>query len=139
MGGVVETAVKAAAPIAAGPLGFLGGNMLGEGIANTISNSSNGPQSTSTGALNPKNAGRNVVNGVKGALDAVKQGAVDVGILRAPPEDLNIAAEDPNAISEKDAAARARAKRQAQIDILTDRPGRGGTILTDQYQYKVGP
>lgn len=45
---------------------------------------------------------------------------------------VDVAAEQDRANKE-----RARAKRQAEIDILTDRPGRGGTILTDQYTYKV--
>jgi hypothetical protein len=44
---------------------------------------------------------------------------------------------DPNAVAEANKKEKARARRQAEIDILTDRPGRGGTILTDQYQYKV--
>jgi len=44
---------------------------------------------------------------------------------------------DPVAVQAENERAKARAKRQSEIDILTDRPGRGGTILTDQYQYKV--
>jgi hypothetical protein len=44
---------------------------------------------------------------------------------------------DVEAVAADNKKAAARAKRQAQIDILTDRPGRGGAILTDQYQYKV--
>ena len=35
------------------------------------------------------------------------------------------------------AQARATAARQVQIDTLTNKPGRGGTILTDSYQYRV--
>lgn len=44
---------------------------------------------------------------------------------------------DPNAVNEANKKEKARVRRQAEIDILTDRPGRGGTILTDQYNYKV--
>lgn len=44
---------------------------------------------------------------------------------------------DPAAEADKAKKERARVKRQAEIDILTDRPGRGGTILTDQYTYNV--
>lgn len=61
-----------------------------------------------------------------------------VGGVFGNPEPLNIAAPiDAAAVAEQDKKDKARAKRQAEIDILTDRPGRGGTILTDQYQYKV--
>jgi hypothetical protein len=49
----------------------------------------------------------------------------------------NIAADDPAATAEAAKKEKARTKRQAEIDLLTDRPGRGGTILTDQYVYKV--
>ncbi len=48
-----------------------------------------------------------------------------------------IVAEDPAAVQSEAEKKKARAKRQAEIDILTDRPGRGGTILTDQYTYNV--
>jgi len=43
--------------------------------------------------------------------------------------------EDKNIADAK--VERQRVRRQETINILTDRPGRGGTILTDQYQYKV--
>jgi hypothetical protein len=49
----------------------------------------------------------------------------------------NIAVEDPAAKAEADKRERERIRRQAEIDILTDRPGRGGTILTDRYTYNV--
>lgn len=58
--------------------------------------------------------------------------------LRGEQEPLNIAAPvDPAVKLEADKKERARVKRQAEIDILTDRPGRGGTILTDQFTYNV--
>lgn len=49
----------------------------------------------------------------------------------------NIAEEDPSAVAENAKKERARVKRQTEIDILTDRPGRGGTILTDDYSYRL--
>lgn len=61
-----------------------------------------------------------------------------------PPPEQPIP-EDPAAVADRNKKEKLRAKRQAEIDILTDRPGRAGrssstgseTILTDQYTYKV--
>jgi hypothetical protein len=61
-----------------------------------------------------------------------------VGGAMGEPETPNIADPiDPAKVDAENKKERARVKRQAEIDILTDRPGRGGTILTDNYQYKV--
>jgi hypothetical protein len=49
----------------------------------------------------------------------------------------NIAVQDPSVIEEANKKERERVRRQAQIDIMTDKPGRGGTILTDKYTYNV--
>ena len=59
------------------------------------------------------------------------------GMAGDQPAPLNIAAEDPAQVADEAVKKKSRAKRQAEIDILTDRPGRGGTILTDQYTYNV--
>lgn len=77
-----------------------------------------------------------------GVRQATKPGialAKDVlgGVMGKPDQPANIAADDPAAIEDAAKKEKARAKRQAQIDILTDRPGRGGTVLTDQYTYNV--
>lgn len=53
------------------------------------------------------------------------------------PPPATIVAEDPAVVADKANKEKARAKRQAEIDILTNTPGRGGTILTDQYTYNV--
>jgi hypothetical protein len=53
----------------------------------------------------------------------------DIPDITAPPD---LALEADKAKKEK-----VRVKRQAQIDILTDKPGRGGPILTDDFTYKV--
>lgn len=58
-------------------------------------------------------------------------------IFGAKPTAPNITVQDPNAVASQQAAARAAAARQAQIDQKTSTPGRGGTILTDNYQYKT--
>lgn len=49
----------------------------------------------------------------------------------------DITAPDPNAVMSQQQAARHAAARQMQIDTMTSKPGRGGTILTDNFQYKV--
>lgn len=64
-------------------------------------------------------------------------GTESSGIFGAPDKLPDITIEDPAAVAEADRKNRARVKRQAEIDILTDRPGRGGTVLTDNYSYKV--
>jgi hypothetical protein len=74
-----------------------------------------------------------VMGGTKrSVVDPFMQGA---GLASEPPP--NIAAEDPAAVAERDRKDRARVKRQTEVDLLTGQPGRGGTILTDQYQYNV--
>lgn len=77
-----------------------------------------------------------------GIKQAAKPGvtlAKDVlgGVMGKPDQPANIASEDPAVVAAEAEKEKARAKRQAQIDILTDRPGRGGTVLTDQYTYNV--
>lgn len=59
-----------------------------------------------------------------------------IGGEKKPPP-ATIAAEDPAVVAAESEKKKARAKRQAEIDILTDKPGRGGTVLTDQYKYNV--
>ncbi len=49
----------------------------------------------------------------------------------------NIAVQDPNAVKAQNEAQRAAAVRQAQVDQMTSTPGRGGTILTDNYNYRT--
>lgn len=76
------------------------------------------------------------VNTVKGkAVDPLVQGiSSGMGVNSDLP---NIAVDDPAAKAQADAQARARTKRQTEIDILKGQPGRGGTVLTDNYQYNV--
>lgn len=57
--------------------------------------------------------------------------------MEAPEAPPSIAVEDPEVAADNEKKRRAKAARDTQVDILTDRPGRGGTILTDQYNYKV--
>lgn len=49
----------------------------------------------------------------------------------------NIAADDPVAAQKAAQLQRAQAQRQVQVDTLTKQPGRGGTILSDNFGYKV--
>lgn len=70
------------------------------------------------------------------AMDLVSPGLEGAGLVNNEPLP-NIAIEDPILKAEEEKKQKARVKRQTQIDILTDKPGRGGTILTDNYTYNV--
>lgn len=54
----------------------------------------------------------------------------------APPPALGYS-QTPQDYAAKQAAQRAAAARQSQIDTQTQTPGRGGTILTDNYRYNT--
>lgn len=72
-----------------------------------------------------------------GVSQIAAQGSGAVGGILGEKEVPSVVADDPAERARKDREERARVRRQAEIDILTDRPGRGGTILTDSYKYKV--
>lgn len=79
-----------------------------------------------------KSLGESARNAVGTTVGAFMEG------VKGPEHPLNIADPiDPAVEAEKTKKERQRVKRQAEIDILTDRPGRGGTILTDQFTYNV--
>lgn len=83
---------------------------------------------------------RDVGDSIKTVAGAAKKGVVNPimqGAGLSQPELPTIAPEDPGAAATAAAQARAAAARQVQIDTLTNKPGRGGTILTDSYQYRV--
>lgn len=123
MGGAVNQVAKAAAVVASPVVATaqMAGNLAsGESLKDSI--------------LSPV---RTIVEGGKGTAKIAAAGGQEVGLLPKPPEGINIGMVDPAQAKTDDSAARARAKRQAEIDLLTDRPGRGGTILTDNYSYKV--
>lgn len=77
------------------------------------------------------------VEGIKNLVGSGGEALGETGILPTPKVADPGTPVDPAAQAEADKKEKSRAKRQAEIDILTDRPGRGGTILTDQYSYKV--
>lgn len=89
------------------------------------------------GAAGIKAPVKDVVSGVKSGISVGKEFAQDVGALPPDPEVPNIAADDPGETAEQARLAKARARRQAEVDLLTGQPGRGGTILTDNYNYQV--
>lgn len=83
---------------------------------------------------------RSVGGSVKKAVGNVKEVALQPfmeGAGMVPEAPLSIVGDDPAQVAADAEKKRQRAKRQAEIDILTDRPGRGGTILTDQFTYNV--
>lgn len=104
-----------------------------------------------------RKSGTNVVEGIKDGKDAGEiigasaapivargkglAGSVGVSSGLKSAEVPNIADSietiDPAVEAEAARKERVRTKRQAEIDILTDKPGRGGTILTDNYKYNV--
>lgn len=119
MSGAVETVKKAveatALPIIAGPKAAF--DLVTEGT-------------------NPfRSVGGSVKKAAGNAMDTVRPGLEGAGLVGQPP--ATIVADDPATIAAEAEKKKARAKRQAEIDILTDRPGRGGTVLTDQYTYNV--
>lgn len=127
MSGVVENVIKPAAKVAAvmyNPAVSAGtmavSAVKGEGTARTLG----APASAVVGGS------KNIMKGTMPALG-------DLGVVDIPRVPNIAAPEDPAVAEEAAKKEKARAKRQAEIDILTDRPGRGGTILTDQYTYNV--
>jgi hypothetical protein len=92
-----------------------------------------------TEGKNPvRSLGESAAKAVGAAKKVIAPGLQGAGLgpNGAPP--VNIADPvDPAKVAEDQAKERQRVKRQAEIDILTDRPGRGGTILTDKYTYNV--
>jgi hypothetical protein len=87
-----------------------------------------------------KNPLRSIGESAKKAVQTTGQilqpGLEGAGLASDPPP-LSIVADDPAAVADDAEKKKARAKRQAEIDIMTGQPGRGGTILTDQYTYQV--
>ncbi len=81
----------------------------------------------------PTESGRDmidpVISNIKKSVNLI-QGKSD-----APP--ASIVAADPVAIEAQNKAQRAAAARQSQIDNQTQSPGRGGTILTNNYRYNI--
>lgn len=67
----------------------------------------------------------------------VNMGNIKGAVSGDPAAPQTIVAEDPATVAAEAEKKKARAKRQAEIDILTNKPGRGGTVLTDQYTYNV--
>lgn len=152
MGGAVKTVAKAATKyqevMVTNPANallrnapkFLKEDKYGGAVLNQVSNITN------AGRLHTK-----AVEDGKSPTDVVKAGVnpglanskKTLGIFKqdimggeeAPP--VSIVAEDPAAVAADAKKKKEAARRQAEIDILTDRPGRGGTILTDNYNYKT--
>lgn len=90
-----------------------------------------------TKGKNPiRSVGESIGGAAESAMHLATPGLEGAGLV-SNEELPNIAVEDPAAKADADKKNRARVKRQAEIDILTDRPGRGGTILTDKYTYNV--
>lgn len=83
-----------------------------------------------------RDAGGTLGNALGNAKETLVKPLME-GISGGPQDIPSVAAEDPSAVAAADKKAQAAAKRQTQIDILTKKPGRGGTILTDNYQYQV--
>ncbi len=81
--------------------------------------------------------------GIKGDVAGIKSiaGPIVGGVVqdfKGDPDNVpNVAAADPAAQSAEAARQRAVAQRQEQINAQNNKPGRGGTILTDNFQYKV--
>ena len=78
--------------------------------------------------------GASIVSGVK---SGTMQTAQTAGIIDSPEPLPSVVIEDPAQVAERDKMEKARARRQAQIDLQKGQPGRGGTILTDQYRYNL--
>ncbi len=126
MSGAVKTAVNAFMSIPNAAISGVKAAASGEDLPGIVTK-------TARGALNPVLHANNYEFG--GVTE--KPGTASKGLFGAPDPVPNVAIEDPAAVAQADAQKRAAAKRQTQIDILTGQPGRGGTILTDNYQYKV--
>lgn len=108
---------------ALGPVGKLLKNTAAKDLRNS---------SASLGAIGEGN----IFGAVTPYVNRAKE--VQGQVMGKKDEPINIAAPaDPEALANEANAERRRVKRQAEIDILTDRPGRGGTILTDKFTYNV--
>ena len=91
-----------------------------------------------TKGKNPIASVGGTVKGAAGAaMDLATPGLKEAGLVNNQPLPNIADPINPAAEAAKADAERKRVKRQAEIDLLTDKPGRGGTILTDQYSYKV--
>ncbi len=80
---------------------------------------------------------RSIVGGTRETLAGAPATLAEAGIVDAPKAPASILAEDPAAVAADAAKKKEAARRQAEVNILTDKPGRGGTILTDNYNYKT--
>lgn len=60
-----------------------------------------------------------------------------VGEIKGDKPPPVVAVEDPVVVADRAKAEKEKARRQTQTDILTGQPGRGGTILTNDYGYKL--
>lgn len=92
------------------------------------------------GAVGAGEGGKGVIRaGAAPLIDRAKGIMGDVKDMVSGPQaaPLSIVAEDPAAVAADAEKKKAQAKRKAEIDIMTGQPGRGGTILTDQYTYNV--
>lgn len=79
--------------------------------------------------------GQSLGSGIAPAVDNTKNLVSGImGSSAAPP---NIATPDPAAIAAASKQAQIAAMRQAQIDAQSNSPSRGGTVLTDNYSYRV--
>lgn len=94
-----------------------------------------GGQLTDTvhGATHPGDKG--IVGGAAAGFN--ESGGLGQALMGQPAQVPNIAIQDPTAVAAQQTAQRAAAVRQAQIDQQTNMPGRGGTILTNNYQYRT--
>lgn len=126
MGGVVNTVRKVADPfITQVRKDVVGMAMSGPKAIQSLSRGEGLQKAISANLHSSLDPGLDLVKGAKSAF---------TGEDKNVP---NIAAEDPELKAQRDQAARARAKRQEEVNLLTGQPGRGGTVLTDNYNYKV--
>jgi len=116
----IEAPEKAIAKAAGAYFGLMTGGVIG-GVAG---------KNTATNLTEGKSVVRSTVSGGAKALQ-------DFNIVDKPEEIKPIQADDPAAVAAAAEKEKARKARQFQIDTMTGQPGRGGTILTDNYQYKV--
>lgn len=91
-----------------------------------------------TKGKNPlRSIGEQAKSAAGSAMKAATPALEGLGLVNDEPLPSIADPVDPNKVAEDGKREKARARRQAEIDLLTNKPGRGGTILTDQYTYKV--
>lgn len=79
--------------------------------------------------------GEGVKSGTANYVDFAKNIGQGLGIVGGPVQQAQItSAADTEAAQAKATAA---AARQAQVDLIKQNPGRGSSILTDNYNYNV--